>query len=1449
MSTQPNTPSTMPTFPSTPSSALLPGGALFSTPDREALPAAFLAGYMGEDADFDQSLDDGLKENIEHSRRIVQSATKSRINNNNAKSKSDSSLSGKNSRTPYTPKNNNNNNQQHRQFPPTGSTINRGISSITPLHRRSLGLPSSTPNNNNLDQSPINAFASPRVNQDALPWIPSSVTRFFGKAGRATRASQLGLSPNHLLHRSFEANQSFPRATRGPAGAQPLDSNPEDPEAISTPAPFPHRDNKDRNLIPSSLSAKTGVNVTPADVINGISFSSPQFHGTFDEVIPNGMAPVANHSLGRSWSFLQFLQPQVRGAAADNRKSTVKLLRSTLPAVQMALKNPNKAVLTIDKSSTEILIANDMAGDLFGIPTENLVGTPLSSLLDPSKMRSRGTRAVSESLIDGANGDTLTLAGKVIDVVHAATGVSMSVSVWIHELKSSAPGKEGEKESSAGNDAENSIPIRTPCVVILEPVDRLSAQLDIDADGIIRGLDDNSMQILGFDTREAILGKGIKSILPSIQLPKKEELPSEPENGPSPSSTPPNQDADVIPKEMKKQQATAVSKIGITFPVSLILDLYQSEIDAEGAVEADQENEPLPTYSIVLWVFANISGLLTFDASGIITGYNGFFMLCFLGFDESQLIGLPVTSILPNFYEDLLASSENGGDCEDDDKDDIDDRSWPMPPDLKPCLNDAPLPHHARGETDELLSAADVFINKVNTAAATAATSKSEGCLYVRDDSATEGACILNLSIQDDKSTVREHASFLTSGNYADCEDNGDEAAASKSTIMIEEDDDKKVASKSANLAEVSCSSREESDVQLYSPTMPDRPYSPSDPPYSPSDPKVVKEDPSLVLSCGSSDFDDSNVPSAFLMTPSPMKGDSKSLLNRPENPTPARWRAMPMTPGAAVLVPMTPGAKVRLPDAAEKGRDAACLVANTPKRNQSANLRLLSDAKAGANNDQNSPYSPSQGTPDMKIFTPAKMPSLDSIIPDSPYEAAKTIHLESRDSSMVIIEKNDVSPKYWKSGSVSTYVAIPSPFRERYLQQNNDPALSPCPTASPITVHTSFYSSDNPDERRKSQPLDDSDKVLLSSSFYSDEPEEENDVLPPLPFQPPISHLTQTMSAMSLSTSTPVKETLADPSPVRRRLSLGAGIDAALDLDKAADNEDDDDAATPTALDITDGAYAGKARHSNGAFLGSIYQIKRIFLDAEDKENERDRKSVYCMWLSKDPKDWLEMSQHLRHLGSCDASSATPTSRHSACSSRAHSRGGRGPTALANLTLNTTAGGISLRNESPKQHLEDSFSANNGDSKREEKNVLKSRNEVESEKRSSLSSKYLTRDDINRRSIGDYDVNESPSTFGACVPRINRRQSVGDGDVAESSSSSGSVGNRTLQRVYETLQSIGKGAYGYVKLARRKCDGKTVVVKSIKKSKINVPACWRHDPLLEESTGLAKVPLEVSQM
>lgn len=57
----------------------------------------------------------------------------------------------------------------------------------------------------------------------------------------------------------------------------------------------------------------------------------------------------------------------------------------------------------------------------------------------------------------------------------------------------------------------------------------------------------------------------------------------------------------------------------------------------------------------------------------------------------------------------------------------------------------------------------------------------------------------------------------------------------------------------------------------------------------------------------------------------------------------------------------------------------------------------------------------------------------------------------------------------------------------------------------------------------------------------------------------------------------------------------------------------------------------------------------------------------------------------------------------------------------------------------------------------------------------------------------------------------------------------------------YTNLQQIGKGAFGYVKMAYRNSDGFLVVTKFIKKQKINVKS-WVVDPHLN-----MKVPLEIS--
>ncbi len=61
--------------------------------------------------------------------------------------------------------------------------------------------------------------------------------------------------------------------------------------------------------------------------------------------------------------------------------------------------------------------------------------------------------------------------------------------------------------------------------------------------------------------------------------------------------------------------------------------------------------------------------------------------------------------------------------------------------------------------------------------------------------------------------------------------------------------------------------------------------------------------------------------------------------------------------------------------------------------------------------------------------------------------------------------------------------------------------------------------------------------------------------------------------------------------------------------------------------------------------------------------------------------------------------------------------------------------------------------------------------------------------------------------------------------------------------RKYQTLEEIGKGAFGFVKLAERRADGVEVVVKFIKKEAV-LAECWEQD---DGRFNLPKIPNDIA--
>ena len=91
-------------------------------------------------------------------------------------------------------------------------------------------------------------------------------------------------------------------------------------------------------------------------------------------------------------------------------------------------------------------------------------------------------------------------------------------------------------------------------------------------------------------------------------------------------------------KHVKKQRATGRTKDGATFPLSITLkpkygkDL--KKLDRDKHFADDQL-----FYKGMVWVFANISGLVTFTADGIIHSCNHNFSLMLFGYHENELVG------------------------------------------------------------------------------------------------------------------------------------------------------------------------------------------------------------------------------------------------------------------------------------------------------------------------------------------------------------------------------------------------------------------------------------------------------------------------------------------------------------------------------------------------------------------------------------------------------------------------------------------------------------------------------------------------------------------------------------------------------------------------------------------------------------------------------------------
>uniref|UniRef100_A0A673SSV2 PAS domain-containing protein n=1 Tax=Suricata suricatta TaxID=37032 RepID=A0A673SSV2_SURSU len=287
------------------------------------------------------------------------------------------------------------------------------------------------------------------------------------------------------------------------------------------------------------------------------------------------------------------------GASCCSLLQGLSLGRS-MPLLPAPVCNPNKAVFTVDAKTTEILVVNDKACQLLGYSSPDLISQKLTRFF--LKPDSDVVKALSEEHVE-ADGHATVVFGTVVDIV-SRSGEKIPVSVWMKKVP---------RECSLC------------CVVVLEPVERVSAWVAFQSDGSITSCDSLFALLHGFASGEEVVGCHIADLIPSVQLPP----PGEP-----------------VPQNLKIQRSVGRAKDGTTFPLSLKLKSEpSSKLVEDGRAVAARG------YSASIWVFSTISGLITLQPDGTIYGINHNFALMLFGYGKTELLGKNITFLIPGFYD------------------------------------------------------------------------------------------------------------------------------------------------------------------------------------------------------------------------------------------------------------------------------------------------------------------------------------------------------------------------------------------------------------------------------------------------------------------------------------------------------------------------------------------------------------------------------------------------------------------------------------------------------------------------------------------------------------------------------------------------------------------------------------------------------------------------------
>ncbi|KAA0718713.1 PAS domain-containing serine/threonine-protein kinase [Triplophysa tibetana] len=293
--------------------------------------------------------------------------------------------------------------------------------------------------------------------------------------------------------------------------------------------------------------------------------------------------------------------------------------------------NPSTAILSISRTTAQVVDANDYACKMFECAYSDLIGRKLTSLVRANQMLQE---ILKEDTVD-STGNLKTVSAKVVTAASLA-GAEFPVSVFVQ------------------------IPEQQQQVVelLVEKVERITAHVTFTQNGEIISCDPTFAHLHGYHSAGEMTGLSIMALMPSLQIPFH---------------------CRTTPKVLRVQRLCFQDRSGLSVPACVRLQASvscgrseHSDIslsssrqlsrtpsgDKSGAGEILSPSSGV-LYSGSVCVFVPGSCFVTLRPNGTIHSVNNIFSFLVLGYNSSQLLGKNITYLIPAFYERVRAGNES----------------------------------------------------------------------------------------------------------------------------------------------------------------------------------------------------------------------------------------------------------------------------------------------------------------------------------------------------------------------------------------------------------------------------------------------------------------------------------------------------------------------------------------------------------------------------------------------------------------------------------------------------------------------------------------------------------------------------------------------------------------------------------------------------------------------